>query len=497
MSNIDGRILYNTSYDGSGLSNENTLNRALLTKPDKINPVITHLAGREDKRFPLSFLTEGQKGGVKPIELNSIEYEWDTFSRSKVSDVIVSSTYGASDKAGLNFQPFYVVFKTNWLKNQHLVEWGDGSVARIQARPKRVANGYQYMFRLTGSATAASYVNPAKLAAGTRWGMVGGAPNAQSLSYGNESNVMAPGKMKNQISILRKSYHIGGNIANKMVGVEFKLGNKTTRRWMDFEHWNHILQWKQVCEEHYWYSQYNRQADGTIPLVDEETGLPISIGGGVLDQIPNTDTYSELTLNKLKRTVTDVMYGATDTQKMDVVLFTGEGGAEEFDNAIKNAASGWNIVAGSDVGSKFVTGAPGSYDLAYGAYFTMYRHVDGHTITVKKVPLFDQGGRAEVSPKHPVSGRPLESYRMVFLDMSTYDGVRNVQMVTEKGRSMITGVVPGMAPLTGPALDFAGNSNRIATDQDVSSIHFLSAKGICINRPTHCFMLEIDDSIGV
>ena len=495
MADITPRILYHDSYDGAGITNEQTLTRSLLSKPDQINPVLTHLAGRDDKRFPLSFLTEGQRGGVKPVELNHIEYEWDTFNRLKISDTVISSGYTSSDKPGLNFQPFYVVFKSNWLKNQHRVESPNGTSMRVQGRPQPVSNGYRYKFVLMSGNTS-SYLDPGQLTAGTRWGMVGGAPNAESLSWGNESNVITPGKMKNQISILRKSYHLGGNISNKVVTVEFNLGkNKRSRKWIDFEHWQHMIAWKQACEEHYWYSEYNRLADGTIPQRDEESGLPIPVGAGIIDQIPNVDTYSTLTLNKLKTTVTDVMYGATDTGAMDVVLFTGEGGAEEFDNAIKNAASNWELVANADVGSKFVGGNPNSRNLVYGAYFTQYKHVDGHTITVKKLPLLDQGGRAEISPKHPVSGKPLESYRMIFLDMSTYDGVRNVQMATEKGRSMITGVVKGMAPL--PSMTFAGNDNRIATDQDSASIHFLSAKGVCINRPTHCFMLEADESIGV
>lgn len=40
-------------------TDENSLANALLTEADVLSPVITHLAGRYDRRFPLSFLTEG------------------------------------------------------------------------------------------------------------------------------------------------------------------------------------------------------------------------------------------------------------------------------------------------------------------------------------------------------------------------------------------------------------------------------------------------------
>jgi len=483
------QVLYHDSFDGKGFTNENSLSNAFLTKPDTINPVITHLAGREDNRFPLSFLTEGQRGGYRTIEVNDIQYDWNTFRKLKYSDEIVSTTYLPTDKPGLNNTYFQITFKTNWLKNQHTVESPNGVSARIQGKPVQVGSNYVYTLQLiTGDATV--YVPNSELLAGVKWVMIGGASVSESLSMGNESNVVMPGKMKNQISILRKSYHLAGNITNKTVEVQFNVEGKKTSYWIDFERWQHMLAYKQSCEEHYWYSTYNRRADGSIPLKDPDTNLPIPYGAGVLDQIPNKDTYSILTAKKIKTTVADVMYGATDTGNMNIVLYTGEGGAEEFDTAMKNEASGFSLVSNADVGNKFVGGKPLSHDLVFGSYFTTYRHVDGHTVTVKKIPLFDQGARAEVSPKHPVTGKPLESYRMIFLDQSMYDGEPNVQMVAQKGRSMITGILRGMAATP---FDFGGNNERnIATEQDKSSVHFLSSKGVCIRRNTHCFELMID-----
>lgn len=484
----EARVVYHDRHDAKGFTNENTLANALLTKPDKLNPVLTHLMGREDKRFPLSFMTEGQRGGVKQIEINDVQYSWDTFKRLKTTDSIVSTTYSGTDSVGIGFSDFYVTFKTAWLKQQRTVESPNGTRARIMGKPIQNGAHYQYTLRLIG-VDSQETVDISQLQAGVLWGTVGGASVSESYSKGNESNVTAPGKMKNQISFIRKSYEIGGNLSNKTVEVQFNINGKKTNYWIDFERWQHMIDWKQTCEEEYWYSKYNRDAQGVITLTDPDTNLPIPMGAGLLDQIPNEDTYGKLTADKIKRTVADVMYGATDTGNMDIVLYTGEGGAEEFDTAMKDEASGFSLVSNANVGDKFVTGSGRS--LSYGAYFTQYQHVDGHTVTLKKVPLFDHGGRAAISPKHPVTGKPLESYRMVFLDQSIYDGERNVQMVTQKGRAMRTGVLQGMAKL--PGIDFKGNNGmNIATDQDKSSVHFMSAKGVGIRRNTHCFQLECE-----
>lgn len=482
------RVIHHDRHDATGFTNENTLARALLSKPDKINPILTHLMGRDSKKFPLSFMTEGQHGGIKTIAINDVQYYWDTFDQMKTTDNIHSTTYNVGSKAGRGFSPFYITFKTNWLKQQRTVESPNGTRARIMGKPKEIAGMYQYQLILIGTDRDA-YVDYSQLQAGVLWGTVGAASVSESYSKGNESNVTTPGKMKNQISFLRKSYELGGNIANKTVEVQFNMEGKSSNLWIDLERWQHMMDWKQACEEEYWYSTYNRDANGVITLTDPDTNLPIPMGAGIIDQIPNCDTYGKLTAQKIKRTVTDVMYGATDTGAMDVVLYTGSGGAEEFDEAMKDEASGFSLVANANVGDKFVQGE--GRNLSYGAYFTQYKHVDGHTITLKQVPLFDMGGRAAISPKHPVTGKPLESYRMLFLDQSVYEGVRNVQMVTQKGRSMIHGVVRGMAAL--PNMDYKGNAGgNIATDQDKSSVHLMSAKGVGINRNTHCFQLTCE-----
>lgn len=479
------RIVYHDRFDSTGFTNENTLARAMLTKPDVINPVITHLSGREDKKFPLTFMTEGQKGGYKTIEVNDIQYEWPTIGKIKNEDRIVSTAYGASDKPGLGGSLFYITTEENYLKDQHTVISPNGIQARVMERGKPVGSGrYQITLQLNGYGPS-EYCPLSELQAGAVWAMVGGASVSESFSMGNESNVQTPGKMKNQISILRKSYRWGGNLVNKTVEVQFNVNGVSTNYWMPFEEWQHMMHWKQSCEEHYWYTKYNRNADGTITMKDLVNQLPIPTGAGVDDQIPNRDTYATLTYKKIKETVGDVMYGATDTGKMDVVLYTGLGGMEEFSEAMADKASGFSQITGD----KFVTGS--GRNLMLTGFFTAFEHIDGHVVTVKQLPLLDKGARAANAMKHPVSGRPITSYDMYFVDQSMYDGSPNVQMISQKGRSMRRGVVKGMAPLNMKAdgTDFSGN-DIISTEKDENSIHFLSSKGICIRRNNHCFKLS-------
>jgi hypothetical protein len=464
--------LYEDYFNAEGMTDENSLANALLTQPDVLSPVITHLAGREDKRFPLSFLTEGQ-GKVKYI--NDIEYDYPVMGRLNKAvraSALVSGT-------GVNFTRFKVRFDDKWFIKQYIIENENGIQARVMEDPYEDGAGWTYTLQLV-TPDATDVIASADVA-GKSWVQLF-APTAISGSVGNESNWVAPSKMRNQISLIRKSYRYEGNMPDRVVNFEFNVDGKKTNLWYDFEEYQHMLRWKEETEYALWYSKYNRSTDGTISLKDDNN-KPIPIGAGVIEQIPNVDTYSALTAAKIKSVVRDALYGASDAQDMNIVLFTGLGGMEEFDNAMKSEVSAGSYIKNTDP-ANFISGGRTSLEL--GGFFTSYRHIDGHTVTVRHLPLFDHGARALNSPKHPVSGLPMESYRMIFLDMSTYDGETNVTMVSRKGRELVRWAVAGASVPPG----FAGGNAMRANDVDGASVHFMKETGIAIRRATNCLHLE-------
>src|SRR6266403_3879815 len=320
MTVISTRILYPERYDAKGYTNENSLANALLTRPDQINPIITYYMGKDSDAFPLTFLSEGQVGGIK--EVQDVQYEWDVMGRMKHSDYVISTTYTAGDKPGLNGTPFIVTFKTAWLIEQHGIVSPSGIFCRIMTKPKQIGGGFEYILQLK-EPDATLYCDLADLQPGSKWSQIGAATVSESLSMGNRSNIMTPGKRTNQLSFIRKSYHIAGNVANRKVEVNFTIGGKNTMMWMDYEEWTNQMEFKRACEEHYWYSIYNRKPDGSFVMKDYDNGLPIPEGAGIFQicKQANYDTYGlTLPLKKLKNTVGDVMYGATDTSNMQVVL---------------------------------------------------------------------------------------------------------------------------------------------------------------------------------
>lgn len=458
-----------TYYNDQQMTDTNSLVNALMEKPQELSPIITHLAGREEKKFPLSFLTEGV-GNTRSID--RFEYEY----RVKTHEVNVRPVVTAvGDGAGGSM--FTVTFPDKWFIFPYTLVSQSGVLARIMSEPTPDAGGYKYTLKIVSPDV--SSMPATDVAAGALFGMLY-ANVGIDFSRGNASNWSAPGLVRSKIGTVRKSYHFSGNAKNYVA--EFTLPMKegsSTKLWMDYEEYRHMLKFKEECEMYYWYGQKTYDDKGNNQMLDEN-GQPVISGPGLFEQIINKDTYSTLTQKKIEDVIGDLFYGMTDATDKQVTLYTGVGGAREFDKAMRNYYGGATAGGGTSnylqtTESKFITGSGRSLGIT--GYFTSYDHIDGHTVNVVKVPLFDHGPVAQASLKHPESGLPLESYRMVFVDQSTYDGENNLQMINKSGREMMRWAVAGSVVPKG----FTETDTR-ASDIDGASVHMLKTAGILLRR---------------
>ena len=452
-------------YNDSQMTDTNSLVNALMEKPEELSPIITHLAGREEKKFPLSFLTEGV-GNTRSIDRYEYEYRVKTH---EVNVRPVVSNSGVGNATG----QFRVVFPDKWFIFPYTLVSQSGVLARIMADPVPVSGGYEYSLQLVDPNQAAlSSSAGGDLAVGALWGMLF-ANVGIDFSRGNASNWSAPGLVRSKIGTVRKSYHFSGNA--KEYVAEFNLPTKegsSTKLWMDYEEYRHMLKFKEECEMYYWYGAKTYDDSGANKMLDEN-GQPVISGPGLFEQIINKDTYSTLTQKKIEDVIGDLFYGMTDATDKQVTLYTGVGGAREFDKALRNHYSTNTFMHTTE--SKFITGS--GRNLGLTGYFNSYEHVDGHRVNVVKVPLFDHGPVAQASKKHPISGLPLESYRMTFVDQSSYDGENNLQMINKKGREMLRWCVAGSVVPNG----FTATDTR-ASDIDGASVHMLKTAGILLRR---------------
>lgn len=486
------KIVSTGNFDNAVHTSENTMVKLMLSQPDKLSPKLIRLWGEDSDKLPLTLLTVGQgEAGVKKV--NDIEYYVNVMGRMTFTDECVYTEYASNAKPGLAGAPFYLYAKTNRFTVQFGLIGPDGKTrARIMEVSQEIpGKGYRFTCQLKSTSSTA-YVDPALLAVGKVWVMT--APTvAESLSDGNKTNVMGPGKIKNQIAFNRYSKNIAGNLANKVTNIEFPTENGTTNLWVNEEMRQFDIGLRQMNEEFNWLSEYNRKEDGSIVMKDFRTGNPIPEGAGVIEQVKemNHDTYGyRLTLDKIKNVISTVFDGTPDDGSMDIALFAGDGFIDDFDMAIKSDAtsSGFSMA----LGDKVISGTNGK--LAYGGYFTQYRDVKGNTVSVRPLSLLNRGSVAEVQKAngiiHPRTKKPLASHSAIFLDMSKYEGENNVQAVQMTGQEEINAIYKGLAPI--PASWGAIQSLMVSTKVDESSFEKKMSAGIAIKNTRNCFMIECE-----
>ena len=479
------------NYDDRGYSNEETIAHLMLTKPSEINSMLTYTFGMDDDRFPLNFLTEGQ-GTAGVVDIATTDWTWKTMGRMKFNDSVLwfNTANATPGKGGATFE---VEFKTHWFIEQYGLIAPDGvtQVRIMKDLGHGSHGGYLYRLRITNPNPNA-YVNVAQnLGVGMFWSLT--APTIpESFSKGNRTNTIGPGKMTSQLEFHRYSKEIAGNISNTVVTYEFKTnGGGTTNLWMNEEMRQFELQQRVMNEERLWFAEYNKTVNGEITLIDEDNGQPIPHTAG-MQQIcreSNYDTYGErLTLNKFNRTIGDVLDKSTDTGSMEVVLGCGKGFVEDFDLMIREDAKSEGFL--TPLGDKMIEETEGG--LSYGKYFRQYKTVDGHTITLKTLSFLTKGSLADSDRAngniHPRTGLPMCSHQAFMLDMSTYEGVRNIRKVRQKGQIYHQGVLKGLTPI--PASWGAVPNNSISTTVDKSSYEIKNSYGLQVNNATKMMQLK-------
>ncbi len=477
-------------YDARGYSNEETIAHLKLTHPEEINNTLTYTYGMDDDRFPLTFLTEGQ-GSAGVVDISTEQWTWKTMGRSRYNDYVVYFNT-ANTTPGIGGAMFEVEFATHWLIEQYGLIAPDGvtQVRIMKDLGEGPHGGYLYRLKLT-SPNPNSFVNPENLAVGKYWSMTAPTISA-SYSKGNRMNSMGPGKMTSQLEYHRYSWEIAGNITNTVVTYEFKTkSGGTTNLWINEEQRQHDIQMRIMDEERLWLAEYNRTENGEVTLVDQDNGQPIPHTAG-MQQIcreSNYDTYGEyLTLNKIERSIGDVLDKDTDTGSMEVVLMGGKGFSEDFDMAIRNDARSEGFA--TPLGDKMIEDFNGG--LSYGKYFRRYKTIDNHIITVKHLPFLDHGTIADNDKAngniHPRTGRPMSSHQAFLLDMSTYNGERNVRKVRMKGQVYLSGVLKGLTPI--PPSWGGVPANSLGTEIDMSRYEIKNSFGLQVNNATKMMQLK-------
>jgi hypothetical protein len=461
----------------SDLVDENMLSNALVTKPHEVSPVISYIFGRFDQGNIIDFITNGMG---KTMTIENRQYEWNvmiehdkavTIRDAKAGGAAITST----STPGLNGQTIQLWLEDKWFGPGAILAFDDREYqVRVVGDPYQ--DGMDWVYTVVmADGQKDSYVHPDYLAIGKQVSREGSAYE----EYSEEADIVnyqTPFKLRNHLTTMRLTYDITGDAYSSVMIVAFRdpKTKKQTLYWSVYQEWVAMRQWFERIDRQTMYSKFNANPDGTVSLRGTN-GRPVYIGAGLLQQIApaNRKTYTTLTLDLLDTFMFDLSYNILGQGERKFLALTGEMGMKEFDRVLREKASGYTLID-----TKFVSG--GGQELELGGQFVTYRGLNGVEMTLKHFPIYDNP--VYNRKLHPVSGKPLESYRMTFIDFGMRDGESNIVKVVRKDREFVMWHVAGsVAPGSGHAKSI---STLRANAKDGYSVNFLSEQGIMLKDPT-------------
>lgn len=482
---INNLQLYRTKYF-SDLVDENKLTQALITRPHEISPALSYVFGALDEGNTnvLDYITNGMG---KTVTVEHRQYEWSVMIEQDKAIVINDAKWqgnaiSSGDLVGLNQSVIQLYLAEKWFGPGAILAFDDHDFqVRVVGDSYQDGNSWVYT-TVVADGQADSYILDSLLTAGKMVSRTGSAYE----EYSDEAdifNYQTPFKLRNHLTTMRATYDITGDAYASVMVLAFRdpKTKKTTNYWSQYQEWVALRQWFQRIDMMSVYSKYNANPDGTVSMKGSN-GRPVYIGAGLLEQISpaNKRMYTTLTMSLLDDFMFDLSYNILGQGERKFLALTGEMGMREFDRVLREKASGYTLID-----TKFVAGS--GQQLSLGGQFVTYKGLNGTELILKHFPLYDNP--VYHRKLHPVSGKPLESYRMTFIDYGMRDGQSNIRKVVRKGREFV-------AWYTGGSVSPSGHANSISTmrsnARDGYQVHFLSEQGMMITDPTTCGELICD-----
>jgi len=440
---------------------ENSLVENLLKYPEIASTLILQYP-----QYSLNYFVDGTGRFAKEEMIGDSTFRWaiqGRLNRPSTFTGVVSGT-------GVGLTQFSIELEENYLNPGDVLKIAENKNAIVVGEPTVSANGYTYLFNWESTNPLLALV-AADYAAGRTAGTLGNR-FAEGSDRGYENHVF-PDWYENYMSISRKAISITGSALTDVTWIE----NKGQRLWYYTAHAQTMQEFLYQRELKDWYGTSTVDANGNISAKDAQ-GKAIRSGDGLLKQIDsaNIDTYNgTLTEERIVEFFTQLSLN-TGQQSSHWLVYTGRAGQQAFHKAMKdlvynNGNAIWNMTYG--------------VEMKLGNNFTTYNAM-GHSMTLVHNPIFDDK-HLHGNDLDPVTGYPKESFRMVFMNFGSTNGVSNIERKVKGAgginRSLIIKYIPGMVD------PFTQQEMKASNSKDAFTCEMLSESCIVVRNPLSCGQL--------
>jgi hypothetical protein len=354
----------------------------------------------------------------------------------------------------------------------------NGTQLRIS---EKTSNGLEYIYTaVLTDPDKSKFIDADQLLDGARMSKDFSTVEEFSIKGGG-TDYVAPMTLKNQLTTLRKHYAVSRSAATDVMVIElFSEDGQSTKMWTKLAEWTALAQWYKEIDRSFIYTIYNKDPQGRVHLQGANQ-RPVYHGAGVRQQIApaNKLYYAKLTYEVLDEFLLDLSYNANRWGgDYNFVALTGKMGIREFNRAIiaKQKDLGVSV---TNAGT-FITGTGSNLTLT--GHFKTVEFLNGVSLTVKEFSPYDDKIRNRTL--HPVSKKPIESYRFTILNFGTVRGKANIRKVAKKNSENAMWYVAGS---TTPFGEVANSMSVMRSNGlDGYEVHMLAEVGIQVQDPTSC-----------
>ena len=427
---------------------------------------------------------------------------WDVITSSKRNIPLVEARRcdGAKvepsdvDNVGVGFEPFYLVFPTDWFALGEVI-WGNlNEVYPIIIKEMGKAEGTNtvYLCECFGADSSAG-IPVERLLAGERFSY-GYAPIEKDFSRKvGDVRFSAPVSMSQEWSRIRLQHKIGGRELGKRLAcripiqkeVNGKLQQTTVDRWIYNVTWKIEETWSEYKSNVLERGVSTQMENGEFSNFGL-SGLPNEQGAGFkqLLAMGNVSYYNKFSISLIEDALYNLSEGKLDFKNRKFVMRTGERGAIQFSRAAKAEMSGWIPLYSVNAPSYITKGPETNFTKGNAATIadlqvTRWLSANGLEVTI----MIDSSKDDKTTNKlmHPAGGTA-ESY-VYEIFYAADEQEPNVQKCVVKGQPELRGYQWG--PFSNP---FTGefNNNYASYDEDSAVVHYKATLGILMKDPLRC-----------
>lgn len=488
------QVMSGQGYNGPDFNPEATLSALANLSQDKVRKALVRINAVATGRTLEAMLEEIP---VKALDtLNDTYFDIVDMSRrniqlEKATDLRGKVITAADNKVGAHGEKFYLYFPEGYFFEGETLEGEKNELYPIRILDKKPAGtGVRHLVEMQGRVNG---MPGSELVLGKKFSR-GAAYVERGLSREvGGINSPSTARVKTFLSTIRIDHKVAGDIDD--YGMIFGLpvadknGNEKIFK---------VVSSKEDWQVEQRFSEYKTHAlVYGVSNIDEAgatynkgvSGRDIKIAPGLRQQQEQSNKiyYNYFSLDLLENAAQQLAQGSVNIMELNFIVRTGRGGAEIFNKAVADKATGWaplsngnpNVI--NNVSSKIHT-----FALGFGAQFVQYRAPNGAIFTVEIDAGYDDLARNKIYM--PGTNLPAESFRMDIVYMGTKENP-NVQRLVYKKFESAGGEIRGYSagfrnPLTGEM-----NNNHMSYTEDSATITKFTHLGIAMYDTDKCIAL--------